>query len=203
MPQRRRSRRLARRLLCPAPMNTGSTRVSSGGARDLRLWVTGALVALGLWLAPGTARALTANLAPNNLALWQLTGQSSTIYGDDSSIAVDGDDDDDWSIGTASLTGEDFHAWWEVDLGQPRRIGSIELHQRTDAAARTTSSRSCVIVAETSRSSTPTSQTRTAGRPTPGSRASSCPTPSSRATSSPCTARASSCASRSCASTRA
>jgi hypothetical protein len=89
-------------------------------------------VALAILLLPSPAHAVAPLLAPNNLALGQLTGQSSTIYGDDSSIAVDGVDGGDWSDGTATLTGEDFHSWWEVDLGQSRHIGSIEVINRTD-----------------------------------------------------------------------
>jgi len=89
-------------------------------------------VALAILLAPATGHAAASLLSQNNLALGQLTGQSSTIYGDDSSIAVDGIDGGDWSDGTATLTGEDFHSWWEVDLGQSRHIGSIEVINRTD-----------------------------------------------------------------------
>jgi hypothetical protein len=87
-------------------------------------------VALAIVLVPAAGYATS--LAPVNMALGAPTEQSSTIYGDDSSIAVDGVDGGDWSDGSAILTGADFHSWWQTDLGLERHIGSLEIINRTD-----------------------------------------------------------------------
>ncbi len=73
-----------------------------------------------------------ASLAPVDLALGKPATQSSTLYGSDASLAVDGNTDGDWNDGSVTYTGADVNSWWEVDLGQSRQIGSIEIFNRTD-----------------------------------------------------------------------
>jgi hypothetical protein len=67
-----------------------------------------------------------------NLALGKMTAQSSTYPGGDSSHAVDGNADSNFYDGSVALTYADPHSWWQVDLGQVRQIGRIEITPRSD-----------------------------------------------------------------------
>jgi hypothetical protein len=48
--------------------------------------------------------------------------------------AVDGITDGDFAKGSVTHTGADDGAWWEVDLGESREIGSVQVFNRTDGA---------------------------------------------------------------------
>src|SRR5258708_750220 len=71
-----------------------------------------------------------ASLDPVNLALGQPATQSSTLFGSDASLAVDGNTDGNWCDGSVTHTDYDPNSWWEVDLGQSRQIGSISIFNR-------------------------------------------------------------------------
>jgi F5/8 type C domain len=90
----------------------------------------GLLVALAVSAAPAVGRAaLQVNLAQGKFAR-----QSSMMFGGDPSRAVDGNTNGNYGATPASVTHTDNnnHAWWEVDLGQVRQLGSVEIYNRTD-----------------------------------------------------------------------
>ena len=88
------------------------------------------VVALAVVVAPLTARA--APIDEVNLALGKYARQSSTYPGGDAVRAIDGNTDGNFYDGSVALTYNDPHSWWEVDLGQVRQIGRIEISSRTD-----------------------------------------------------------------------
>ena len=71
------------------------------------------------------------NLNPINLAQGKPARQSST-YGGDASQAVDGNSDGYYWNGSVTHTLDDEHSWWEVDVGEVRQIGRVEIANRTD-----------------------------------------------------------------------
>ena len=92
--------------------------------------VIGALLAaLG---GPAPANAAADNLQPVNLALGQSARQSSDPFGSRASLAVDGNTDGNYWDGSVQHTNNDPHSYWEVDLGQVREIGRVEIYNRTD-----------------------------------------------------------------------
>jgi hypothetical protein len=58
--------------------------------------------------------------------------QSSTAFDSPAAHAVDGDTDGSYGAGSLSHTGDDQHAWWQVDLGSSQSLSSINLWNRTD-----------------------------------------------------------------------
>jgi glucose/arabinose dehydrogenase len=72
---------------------------------------------------------------PLNLALGRPTSQSSTAAGGVSSRAVDGDSDGAYASASVTHTGGGVGSWWEVDLGAPRQIATIDIWNRTDCCA--------------------------------------------------------------------
>jgi hypothetical protein len=70
-----------------------------------------------------------------NLALGRPTRQSSTAYGSDSSLAVDGNTDGNWADQSVTHTGFDANPFWEVDLGSISSIDRIQLYNRTDCCS--------------------------------------------------------------------
>jgi hypothetical protein len=90
----------------------------------------GSFVALVLVLAPAAGQAL--DLKPVNLALKGTPSESSTINYTSPYFAIDGIDGGDAAGYGATMTDADFHSWWQVDLGQSRHIGSLEIINRTD-----------------------------------------------------------------------
>ncbi|HEY6509006.1 MAG TPA: discoidin domain-containing protein, partial [Vicinamibacterales bacterium] len=91
------------------------------------LW--GLLVALVILVAPATGHA---GLEPVNLALAKATRQSSTLGDGVPWKAVDGNVNGTYSFGSVTHTAADLHSWWEVDLGEVRQIGRIEITNRVD-----------------------------------------------------------------------
>jgi endonuclease/exonuclease/phosphatase family metal-dependent hydrolase len=71
-----------------------------------------------------------------NLALGKETVQSSTGWSGDSSRAVDGNTDGDYSGGNSiTHTQYDANAWWQVDLGASSDISEIVINNRTDCCS--------------------------------------------------------------------
>lgn len=71
-------------------------------------------------------------LGSDNVALGQATSQSSEVYGGVSARAVDGNTDGVWAGGSVTHTATESQPWWEVDLGENRSIGLINVFNRTD-----------------------------------------------------------------------
>src|SRR5262245_13993833 len=86
-------------------------------------------LALGVMAVPLLAQAA---LDPVNLALGKDARQSSQYDVFDSSRVVDGNTNGAWWNYSINHTWNDPHSWWEVDLGEVRQIGRIEIYNRTD-----------------------------------------------------------------------
>jgi hypothetical protein len=70
-----------------------------------------------------------------HLAMARPTAQSSTLSGyatTSSRAAVDGNTDGNFFNGSVTSTNRDPNAWWQVDLGASKAIGSIVIWNRTD-----------------------------------------------------------------------
>jgi hypothetical protein len=93
-----------------------------------------ALAAVTAALA-GSASAQSGSLDPINLALGKPARQSSTLYGADASRAVDGNADGAFWDGSVTHTDADANSYWEVDLGQVRQLGRVEVVNRADCCA--------------------------------------------------------------------
>ena len=78
---------------------------------------------------------LSAPVAAQNIAQGQAAFQSSTWFGAVAGLAVDGNTNGDFAVGSVMHTDFSFQPWWYVDLGANYDIGSITLWNRTDAAA--------------------------------------------------------------------
>ena len=61
------------------------------------------------------------------------------------SRAVDGGTNQNYSAGSVFHSGDDLHAWWEVDLGYVTPLTEIDLYLRTDCCE--TRNRLAVLVA--------------------------------------------------------
>ena len=72
------------------------------------------------------------NAAGVNLALTGVATQSSTSAGGIPKRAIDGKTSPNHSSGTVSHTASQKEPWWEVDLGQVKRISSIVVWNRGD-----------------------------------------------------------------------
>jgi hypothetical protein len=70
-----------------------------------------------------------------NLAVGKPTAQSSTSGNATADRAVDGIADGDLAHGSMAVTLDEDQPWWQVDLGQPVPIRSIQLWNRTDCCA--------------------------------------------------------------------
>jgi hypothetical protein len=68
-----------------------------------------------------------------NYALSGVATQSSTSYNGPAQNAIDGNTDGNFADGSVAQTaGNDSPAWWQVDLGSMRAIGSVSVWFRTD-----------------------------------------------------------------------
>ncbi|WP_164743424.1 LamG-like jellyroll fold domain-containing protein [Microbacterium sulfonylureivorans] len=94
----------------------------NGSIDDVRLYNTA--------LAPSAIQQLY--YAPENLAQGKTATQSSTYGSAGASRAVDGITDGDYFAGSVTSTGLEANASWQVDLGQARAIGDIQVWNRTD-----------------------------------------------------------------------
>ncbi len=71
-----------------------------------------------------------------NLAQAKTTSASSIFEAQNGpSRAVDGNTNESYSAGSMFHSGDDLHAWWEVDLGYVTPISEIDLYLRTDCCA--------------------------------------------------------------------
>jgi len=82
-----------------------------------------------------SSTAARAGIEPVNLALGKYAFQSSTLFGADAGRAVDGNADPTWGGGSVTHTDNDAHPYWQVDLGEVRQIGRIEIVNRTDCCS--------------------------------------------------------------------
>ncbi len=67
-----------------------------------------------------------------NLAAGQTATQSSTAFGGDPGLAIDGDTNGAFGAGSVTHTETEDGPWWEVDLGERGLIETIDLWNRTD-----------------------------------------------------------------------
>jgi len=98
-------------------------------------WVLGAAATIAGFLvaaSPATGEAAPDSLQPVNLALGKAARQSSNPFGSGANLAVDGNTDGNYWDGSVQHTNNDPHSYWEVDLGQVRQIGRVEIYNRTD-----------------------------------------------------------------------
>ncbi len=72
---------------------------------------------------------------PPNLALGQPVRQSSTAFGGNPELAVDGDTNGAFGGGSVTHTDTEAEPWWEVDLGAQFVIEDIEIWNRTDCCS--------------------------------------------------------------------
>ncbi|MFE7393406.1 alpha-L-fucosidase [Streptomyces sp. NPDC057582] len=74
-----------------------------------------------------------------NLAYDKPATQSSTLQaGTEASKAVDGNTNGSFSSGSVTHTSDkplDANPWWQVDMGKPQSVGTIELSNRTDCCS--------------------------------------------------------------------
>ena len=78
------------------------------------------------------------NTALTNFALNKTATQSSTTWSAPASRAVDGNTDGVWNSGSVTHTDNDFHGWWQVDLGQVQSITAIRVWNRVEFPERLT-----------------------------------------------------------------
>jgi hypothetical protein len=102
-------------------------------------------IALGASLAPAAAQSA---LGPVNLAPGKYVHQSSQYGGASPDLAIDGNTDGNFWNGSVTHTQSEAHAWWEIDLGESRQIGRVEIWNRTDCCGDRLSSL-MVIAADT------------------------------------------------------
>jgi hypothetical protein len=67
-----------------------------------------------------------------NLALQGEASQSSTAFGGDARLAIDGNKDGDFDKKTTTHTQQSKDPWWEVDLKGPQKVDRITVWNRTD-----------------------------------------------------------------------
>ena len=69
-----------------------------------------------------------------NLSEGKPATQSTTILDARATLAVDGDTNGDFDLGSVTATNRQQHPWWEVDLESLNDIAFIDVWNRTDAA---------------------------------------------------------------------
>jgi len=74
--------------------------------------------------------------------------QSSTVYGGEASLGVDGNTDGRYSNGSVTHTAYELNAWWEVDLQTVYNINYIEVWNRTDNCCKDRMARFNLFVSE-------------------------------------------------------
>ena len=78
------------------------------------------------------------NAALTNFALNKSATQSSTTWSAPASRAVAGNTDGVWNSGSVTHTDNDFHGWWQVDLGQVQSLTAIRVWNRVEFPERLT-----------------------------------------------------------------
>jgi hypothetical protein len=71
-----------------------------------------------------------------NVALHKSASQSSTDYGGEASLAVDGNTDGAYNHDSVTHTDSELNPWWEVDLEDSYDISEIWIYNRTDASSK-------------------------------------------------------------------
>jgi len=69
---------------------------------------------------------------PTNIARQGTASQSSTCWGGPASRAIDGNTNQYWGSNTITHTCQEQSAWWKVDLGSEKVIGTVILYNRWD-----------------------------------------------------------------------
>lgn len=67
-----------------------------------------------------------------NLALNGTASQSSTAHDGAASRAIDGNTNGSFGGGSVTHTSEENNPWWQVDLGEEKRINEVIIYNRTD-----------------------------------------------------------------------
>ena len=67
-----------------------------------------------------------------NLALQGEASQSSTAFGGDARLAIDGNKDGDFDKKSTTHTEQSNNPWWELDLKTPQKLDRITIWNRTD-----------------------------------------------------------------------
>ena len=70
-----------------------------------------------------------------NIALLGVASQSTTGFGGDAALAIDGNTNGNYPAGSVTHTNNVANSYWEVDLQAPSEIASIVLHNRSDCCA--------------------------------------------------------------------
>ena len=83
--------------------------------------------AIQLALAEVSVNSDGRNIAPTGVAT-----QSSVLFGGEARRAIDGNTDGRWQSGSVSTTKEEPKPWWELDLGSPRPLQSIQVFARNE-----------------------------------------------------------------------
>jgi len=80
---------------------------------------------------------------------WNKTAtQSSTIYGGNADLAIDGDTNGEFGNGSVTHTAYELNAWWEVDLEGVYNINYIEVWNRIDICCKDRMARFNIFVSE-------------------------------------------------------
>ena len=77
----------------------------------------------------------TPNATPVNIAVGKTTSQSSIHLTYGSSLAVDGNTNGNYTLGSVTATESDTNAWWQVDLGAVYSLTEIKIWNRTDCCS--------------------------------------------------------------------
>ncbi len=90
----------------------------------------------------------------DNLALYGIATQSSTDYGGLASRAIDNNTDGTYGGESVTHTTTEANPWWQVDLGENKVIGDINIFGRTDACCASRLSDYTVLVIDASGTTT-------------------------------------------------
>ena len=71
----------------------------------------------------------------DDIAQGKTATESSVAYSGPASLAVDGNTDGSFYDGSVTHTNNDTNAWWQVDLGAVKPIGTIDVFNRTDCCS--------------------------------------------------------------------
>ncbi|MER6977353.1 alpha-L-fucosidase [Streptomyces carpinensis] len=83
-----------------------------------------------------TTTSIQVTVAAENLALGKKAEQKSTAWDAPAGRAVDGNTDGNFNGGSVTHTAEpETQAWWQVDLGAPAALDSVDIWNRTDCCA--------------------------------------------------------------------
>jgi hypothetical protein len=90
------------------------------------------------WGSVATTFRLAESSFASHLAVGKPAAQSSTLPGyatTGAMEAIDGNTDGSFFAGSVTSTNRDTNAWWQVDLGASKAVGSIVIWNRTDCCS--------------------------------------------------------------------